>query len=235
MEIPDKFFNILTPLLIGTTYLSAFEGGKPTCQRFLINNFLYLLTSFSIYFTAMKVYKDENIILERNQTILLSLSSFVLILMFLFTENQVYRHIIWLCMLLIIAYIEKEFLKTLGEGVIEDTTKKMMIIIVICAIIALKFPHLIKPSLGYILGSGLLFVILFRIIDTFFLDRKYHDTISSIAVFLFSGFIIYDTNRVMQVARECTVTGGRPDYLENMIDMFLNVINLFNNLADVLD
>ena len=72
-------------------------------------------------------------------------------------------------MLLIIAYIEKEFLKTLDEGVIEDTTKKMMIIIVICAIIALKFPHLIKPSLGYILGSGLLFVILFRIIDTFFL------------------------------------------------------------------
>ena len=60
MDLPHNFFKILTPVLLGTTYLSAFEGGKPTCNRFIINYFLYLLTSFSIYFTAMKVYDEQN-------------------------------------------------------------------------------------------------------------------------------------------------------------------------------
>ena len=61
MELPENFFKILTPVLLGSTYFSAFEGGKPTCNRFIINYFLYLLTSFSIYFTAMKVYEENDI------------------------------------------------------------------------------------------------------------------------------------------------------------------------------
>ena len=61
MSLNDNLYFLLTPLLIGTTYLSAFENGKTTCKRFTTNYFLYLLTSLSIYFSALKAY-DKNIV-----------------------------------------------------------------------------------------------------------------------------------------------------------------------------
>ena len=81
----------------------------------------------------------------------------------------------------------------------------------------------------------MLFVILFRIIDTVFLEKEYNDMISYVAIFIFSGFIIFDTNRVMDAAKRCNVSGGNPDYLENMSDMFLNILNLFQNIAEISD
>ena len=48
-------------------------------------------------------------------------------------------------------------------------------------------------------------------------------------MFIFSAFIIYDTDRIMKDAKEC-VKSKNPDYLNNMINMFLNLMNLFNNL-----
>ena len=105
MELPDNFFKILTPVLLGTTYLSAFKGGKPTCNRFIINYFLYLLTSFSIYFTAMKVYDEQNIQLEKKVIMALSLSLFILIIALVFTDNQILQHFIYLAILLIMVGI----------------------------------------------------------------------------------------------------------------------------------
>ena len=67
------------------------------------------------------------------------------------------------------------------------------------------------------------------------LQKKYHDKISAISVFLFSCLIMYDTNRVVEAAKQCRVSGGSPDYLDHVLDMFLNIQNLFNNLSDVIE
>ena len=108
----------------------------------------------------------------------------------------------------------------------------MLLIVLLCVLIAIQFPQYIKPSMGTVLVFGLLFVIVFRIIDTFFFNQKYNTLISSIAVFIFSAFIIYDTDRIMKDAQEC-IKSNNPDYLDNMINMFLNLMNLFNNLLAV--
>ena len=50
----DKI-NILTPALIIITFLSSFKGGKPTCDRYIINYFLYLLTSISLYIFILQL------------------------------------------------------------------------------------------------------------------------------------------------------------------------------------
>ena len=51
--------KIATPLIACVTYFSAFKNGKPTCDRFLVNNFLYLLVSLMIYLTSIKYYEKE--------------------------------------------------------------------------------------------------------------------------------------------------------------------------------
>jgi FtsH-binding integral membrane protein len=235
MELPKHFFKVLTALLVGTTYLSAFEGGKPTCNRFIINYFLYLLTSFSIYFTAMRVYEEQNLQLEKSIIIMLSLALFALTMGMIFIKNKTLQHLMFICILLILAYKQRFILKDVDKEVIEDALKKMMVIIVFCVIIALKFPHYMNDSFLVILFFALIFVVLFRIIDVVFFDKKYHDIISTISVFLFSCLIMYDTNRVVNMAKECRVKGGTPNYLDHVLDMFLNLFHLFNNLTDVLD
>ena len=42
---------------------------------------------------------------------------------------------------------------------------------------------------------------------------------------------MYDTKRVMEYSKKCV--NGKTGYLENVLDMFLNIINLFSNLLNV--
>ena len=44
---------------------------------------------------------------------------------------------------------------------------------------------------------------------------------------------MYDTKRVMEFSKKCV--NGQTGYLENVLDMFLNIINLFSNLLNVQD
>ena len=48
-----EHFRYITPVLFVITYLSAFEKGKPTCKRYLVNALLYLLTSMSLYIATL--------------------------------------------------------------------------------------------------------------------------------------------------------------------------------------
>lgn len=230
MELSDNFYFLLTPLLIGTTYFSAFENGKPTCKRFTTNYFLYLLTSLSIYFSALKAYDKNIVTIDKKYRFPLIILEIILIFSFVFVKNQTLRHIIFVLILLIMSYLQKVFLEKIDKNQIEDILKKMMVIIVVCFLIALKFPQYMNNSFLTFLVAGLLFVILFHLIDFAFLDRKYKSMISSIAVFLFAGFIMYDTNRVIQVGKTCK-KGSNPDYLDLVLDMVINIEGLFRNLA----
>ena len=110
-----------------------------------------------------------------------------------------------------------------------------MVIIVISMVIAIKYPQYMNDSFIKILFFGLIFIIIFRIFDIFLFDKKYHDIISSFAVFIFACLIMYDTNRVIQASKSCRVKGGKPNYVDHVLDMFMNLVSLFKNLSDVLD
>lgn len=219
--------HTLSPLLMLLTYLSAFKDGKLTCDRYLINSFLYLLTSISIFFTSSKIADDQNIQINNIQKMGLSLLLLVLVFSLGFVGNDTMKHIMWFAILVLFSLVLNY--EKYDKELIEDTFKKMLLIVLLCVLIAIQFPQYIKPNMGTLLVFGLLFVIVFRIIDTFFFNKKYNTLISSIAVFIFSAFIIYDTDRIMKDAKEC-VKSKNPDYLDNMINMFLNLMNLFNNL-----
>ena len=141
MELSTDFFKILTPVLIGTTYLSAFKDGTPTCNRFIINYFLYLLTSFAIYFTAIKVYDEKDLQLKKGIRMILSIAFLMLVIAIVYVKNVTAQHFIYLAILLIMAYLQRFHLQKIKKEVIEETLKKMMVIIVISMVIAIKYPQ----------------------------------------------------------------------------------------------
>ncbi|CCN46771.1 conserved hypothetical protein; putative inner membrane protein [Vibrio nigripulchritudo MADA3029] len=74
--------------------------------------------------------------------------------------------------------------------------------------------------------AGLIIVIVAAIINIFVGSTLAHLVISSVSALVFSGFILYDTSRI--------VRGEETNYISATISMYLNILNLFTSLLSIL-
>ena len=231
----DEIFSkeklqIAIPILFGTIYFSAFKNGKQTCDRYFVNYFLYLLTSLSVY-----LYSSNELDFGITKNAIKGLVAVILLFGLLFAfhkvDNIYLKHIIWFSIIIILGIIGKKYHEKFDEKEIKSVLKKLIIILVVCVGIALTFPNLLKSSFEVALLFGLIITIILSIVDRYFFDKKYSKTLSYVIIFIFSFFVMYDTKRVMEFSKKCS--SGKTGYLENVLDMFLNIINLFSNLLNV--
>ena len=216
--------QIAIPVLFGAIYFSAFKNGKQTCDRYFLNYFLYLLMSLAIYYYTMN---EVNINLK-GLSIIVFIGVIGCLFAFHMVENVYLKHLLWLILIVCLGIISKRFYEKFNKEDIKDALKKLIIILIVCVLLALTFPHLLKPKMEIILVFALLMTILLRLIDHFLYDKKYSKTLTYAVVFIFSGFIMYDTKRVIDFSKKCV--DGKTGYLDNVLDMFLNVTSMLQNL-----
>ena len=97
MNISLNSFNFITPFILLLTYFSAFKNVKPTCDRYLINSFLYILSSLCIYISVLNIEKQHNLIQNQNRSLyyLIGLIISLLCLFAIFnTQNILLKHLI---------------------------------------------------------------------------------------------------------------------------------------------
>ncbi|SNR68616.1 modulator of FtsH protease [Methylobacillus rhizosphaerae] len=80
--------------------------------------------------------------------------------------------------------------------------------------------------LGNFLLVGLVLLIIASLANLFFQVPAASLAISAIAVLLFSGFILFDVNRI--------VRGGETNYVMATLSLYINIYNLFVNLLQLL-
>jgi modulator of FtsH protease len=80
--------------------------------------------------------------------------------------------------------------------------------------------------MGKFLMIGLVLLILAMLVNMFFMVPAASLAISAIAVMIFSGFILYDVNRI--------VRGGETNYIMATLALYMNIYNLFVNLLHML-
>lgn len=80
--------------------------------------------------------------------------------------------------------------------------------------------------MGKFLFAGLILVIIAALANLFFAIPALSLAISCVAVLLFSGFILYDVNRI--------VRGGETNYIMATMSLFLDLYNLFISLLNIL-
>jgi len=80
--------------------------------------------------------------------------------------------------------------------------------------------------MGKFLMIGLIMLILASLVNMFFQIPAASLAISAIAVMIFSGFILYDVNRI--------VKGGETNYVMATLALYMNIYNLFVNLLYLL-
>jgi modulator of FtsH protease len=81
--------------------------------------------------------------------------------------------------------------------------------------------------MGGFLVVGLVFAIIASIANIFFAVPALYLAINAVIVFIFSGFILYDTSRI--------VKGGETNYVMATVGLYLNIYNLFTSLLALLN
>lgn len=216
--------QVAIPVLFGAIYFSAFKNGKQTCDRYFLNYFLYLLMSFALYYYTM----NELDIDIKGLSIIVFIGLLGVIFAFSVVENIYIKHLLWIVLIVCLGIISKRFYEKFDKEDIKDAMKKLIIILIICVLLALTFPHLLRPKIEIILVFALLVTVILRLIDHFFYDKKYSKTLTYVVIFIFSAFIMYDTKRVVEFSKNCV--DGKTGYLDNVIDMFLSVTAMFENI-----
>lgn len=81
-------------------------------------------------------------------------------------------------------------------------------------------------NIGGFLFVGLLLLLVALIANIFIQSSVFHLVLSYIGALIFSGYILYDTSKIM--------TGEYDNYIEASIGMYLNIINLFQFILNIL-
>lgn len=231
--ISASSLKILTPLLVGTTYISAFKNHKPTCDRYMLNYFLYLITTIVLYLNFGELSDKYGFNDNKFSLILSLIGSIGIIFAFTITKNVWLRHLLFIGLIFLLSIGSKKFYEMYDKEEIKSAIKKLLLILVVCASISIKFPDLIKPGFLNASTIALVIVLVISLIDHFIFRGKYNKLLSTIIVFIFTIFIIYDTNRVIGYSKKCKGGKNGAEYLDNVLDMFLNIINVFNNLLNM--
>ena len=233
-------------LIIVKIYNTAFKGGKFTCNRYILNTYLYILL-------ALVIISLQNITMERQDVpvesifgvfrgwagLILLLVISIGLLMFLMSINPqrvILKHIVWLVFVLFLGVLAyPTYLQTIQENTVIVTLLTTICILVGFSVLAFIKPEWISLSWGPVLAFILLGAIIGELCYYFFSkDKKVTGRSKAMSYFfigLFVLFILYDTKKIQVNAKNCKTSSV--DYINESLGIILDALNLFQNMADV--
>lgn len=243
--------------LISTT---SFKNGKPTCNNYVFNVYLYLAMSITLlglfaYVINELVSKDEK---EKHELMPMNyvhqklgwysligvILSFVFIIMMAITpsfskEGHVYNHIIWILFVASISVMIYPYFKAEElADIVDDSLVSTALVFIFMSIIVYSQPSFFSGTYNYVVPGlivGLFAIIIVSLFNIFFtkdmeIYRKTSLYISYVVIILFSLFVSYDTSKMFEMAKICV---NYPNYPKNSVDFFLDLLNLFVSFVNV--
>ena len=216
---------------------NSFKDGKFTCNKYLLNTYLYIVLTFNIIILLTLGLEYANY--ELRLTLLGLFGLFLVSIACIFfmhsidSESVVLKHSVWLVFVLIMGLIFYNMYITSDKGVVASAMFTTLCITVFLSVLAYLKPEWISLSLGPLLFLGLIAVIILEITLLFVfrnkLGQKSHifRAISYFVIFLFMGYILYDTKRLQMNAKACV----KADYIRESLKLFLDIFNIFVRLV----
>lgn len=218
-----------------------------TDKSYIINTYAYIVLGLLLAY-GTSVFLD-NYHLINPSSIWVILIAFIVSLISMFaifyTSNNspAMRHVLWLIFMVAMGtilfpiYEVNKMNNMLGKSMIITIA-----IVVALSIVAYTQPLGIFESWGPWLFAGLLILILVELGDLIFGENtnSRFKIYSWVAIALFSGFILYDTQKLVikipEVISKCT-NALKPhdcaDYPLESLGIFLDVMNMYSNISNV--
>ena len=230
-------FVLLLLVLLYTIAINSFEDGKFTCNKYLLNTYLYIILTFNILIII-------NLTLEYNKVqlpltipllfVLLFVNIGIIFLLHRIDPTQVVlKHLVWLIFVLIISLIVYPLYVNSSKQVVISALFTTLFLTVVLSAVAYAKPEWISLSWGPILFFALLAVIIMELLLIFLFRNNLGKrsglfrAISYVVILIFMGFILYDTKRLQINAKECV----KADYIKESLKLFLDILNIFVRLV----
>ena len=233
--------GVLGLLIVGVLNFS-FKGGQFTCSRYILNTYMYIFLSLVILMLEIlgldklgyKSFMDLPLIRDNFVWLipyLIMLLVLVISVQNVNPQNVVLKHSLWLLLILMLGMSTLVFYKVAQSN---NTLHQVLLILVgilgMFTTIAFIKPEWISMSWGPVLLFSLIALIITQIVVyIFFPNRRNVKILAYVAVVLFTLFILYDTKRVQENAKTCVE--GKADYINESLNLFLDILNIFQNLV----
>ena len=244
--IPPTFLIGILGILLVSIYNSAFKNNKFTCNRYILNSYLYILLTIVIVILEILIFEYKNIKIEDiygniNNALSLFLCFILIIILLVFTmsinpQNVLLKHFTWLLLSLSFGLLVfPSYIRAKKNNILLEVLFSLISILVIFSVVAFIKPDIISLSIGPILLFSLIGIIIFQIVNYLFHNnkKKYRTPkwLSYIIIVLFIFFILYDTRLIQIHAKTCQTK--RADYINESLEIFLDLLNLFQQLVNV--
>jgi len=227
-------FTSITPMVLLLTFLSAFKNGKPTCDRYLGNSFLYVLSSLCIFITTIYIQREKKIISEVQFNIFLVIGLLVIIFgcmpLIVKTNNIALKHLLYLLIILYLGIILESFYKDFNQELIDETLVRVAVLSGVAILLILLFPNSFKMSFFKMIGFIFSFLVVASILDTIFLKSEHQIIFSYLFIFAYFVYLSYDSKFILERSKSCN---GNADYIMGTFHIFLDLVGLFDNLLIV--
>jgi len=244
-KFSSKALPILSVLLlfqiIGIVLL---RRSSITFEKYLSIMYSYLSLSILIVIFFFALWNKFSLVFSPLQTILIFIVSLFLLLgMFMNYYNRpILTHILWVLFVWCIAVMMYPLIKYTDK-----TTLVRTLCIVVIMLIVLSGVSLCNTSYAFLRWESVLFFGLLTLIIVQLLDLLFSSGMTStrlklysiIAIMIFIGFILYDT-QVLKVKYEaCKVLADKKhfsqciNYPVSSLGIFLDVVNLFSSLVNL--
>lgn len=206
----------------------------PGCPYFLANTFGHLLAGLTL--TGIST-KQDVLRLETNPIgqFGVSIVTLLLIVVLTFIDPGPLKYVLFVVFSLLFGQILSSFVKQLAQqNVLSDTLMLTASVFLMMAFIGF-FDKGNMLSWKMYLYSGL-FGLILATFGIFFLANTEQEAnilkkwISVGAVILFTLFVGYDVQVLQEHAKQCA---SNPDYVQESIDLYLDVINIFQGIGNL--
>lgn len=236
-----SYFAALAALLV--TFLSVFKGGKPTCENYIRNTYLYLVCYVILMIAAMLTMADYNA-KKMTDRLLSSVAIFIafsclyigvlIAILYIDRKYVVVKHLLALVYTILSA--------VLFMTVYYEVGKWMDMVIVLCmtlavfvtlSLFAFKFKDMIssRVSLSFII----LFIVAIVVEGVAYAIAPSSPLTAVINLFVL-GLVIYvalkHTKRMIENQQTCEKDGG-PDYVREAVSFFISLKNIFSQLLSL--
>jgi len=235
-------------ILIVNIYNSAFKGGKFTCNRYILNTYLYILLALVIVSLQNIIMEQQNVPLESIfgwfkgwKGLIIFFTITIGLLFFLLSINPqdvLLKHMVWLLFVALLGFLTyPTYLRTIENNTVVVVLLTTIAILLGFTAIAFLKPEWISLSWGPILTILLLSALWGELIYRFFnKDKKASGRtkfMSYIFICLFTLFILYDTKKIQVNALTCKTKTA--DYINESLGIVLDALNLFQNIGNIQD
>jgi len=212
----------------------AIKNRKFTCNRYILNTYLYIILTFNIIAIQLLLLEYNGV--KFNPSLLLFVGIFILTLFCIFlmhnisSLNIVLKHFVWVIFVLLLGLIFYPMYSSFidrKELILSAMLTTILLFVGLSAIAYLK-PEYISLSWGPVLLLLLIGGIIMELTLLFIMNKSQNRSIwfrfmSYFFIGVFMVFILYDTKRLQINAKKCVLA----DYIKESLGLFLDIFNIF--------